>query len=459
MSWLARSLANSLGIDAGDGEDIISDHGGGDDDHTTDDRRNRAGSSFSKREKQGRKDHRKQEGDRSGSPTRRAKEDFSEFTEILTRELWGVANFLAPPPTYTPSGSHDQCDHCPVTECNRREPTNPSVSGDDESSVDAHIAGIAGDRSKSIGRVSEEFSRFSNVREASEDSRFEASYNWFGSMYEDEDWIGQAVGITDEVLAFAGNIAHHPETWLDFPIDEEDDLDDFTMSDSQKLHALAIEHLTPRLAALRIEFCPAHMSEGYFWKVYFVLLHSRLNKQDAQLLSTPQVVEARVKWMQELQKQTKIESSWHRGTPKYCKESDNLLHEDVISASPRTEHSEDMPQWTYTSEPASSTAIDSLSERHLALSTEMRFFDNSDVIEKQAIKTVDKSMPAGPSSPRLLVQNFGDDDDDDWPEDDLSGHRKSIAAIDFGIDEDVSFSDLEDDDHILPIKSHVGLKD
>ena len=31
--------------------------------------------------------------------------------------------------------------------------------------------------------------------------------------------------ITDEVLAFARNIRMHPETWLDFPIDEEEDLD------------------------------------------------------------------------------------------------------------------------------------------------------------------------------------------------------------------------------------------
>ena len=61
------------------------------------------------------------------------------------------------------------------------------------------------------------------------------------------------------------------------------------MSDAQHEHVLAIQRLAPRLAALRIELCPAHMSEGYFWKVYFVLLHSRLNKQDAELLSTPQV--------------------------------------------------------------------------------------------------------------------------------------------------------------------------
>ncbi|RYQ83534.1 hypothetical protein HN51_058529 [Arachis hypogaea] len=81
----------------------------------------------------------------------------------------------------------------------------------------------------------------------------------------------------------------HPETWLDFPIDKEDDPQDFDMSDAQQEHAVAIERLIPRLNALRIELCPCHMSESYFWKVYFVLLHSRLNKEDASILSTPQI--------------------------------------------------------------------------------------------------------------------------------------------------------------------------
>jgi len=61
------------------------------------------------------------------------------------------------------------------------------------------------------------------------------------------------------------------------------------MSDAQQEHALAVEHLAPRLAALRIELCPGYMSEGCFWKIYFVLLHPRLSKHDAELLSTPQV--------------------------------------------------------------------------------------------------------------------------------------------------------------------------
>lgn len=64
---------------------------------------------------------------------------------------------------------------------------------------------------------------------------------------------------------------------------------DFELSDAQQEHALAVESLTPRLAALRIELCPGYMSEGSFWKVYFVLLHPRLEPQAAELLSTPEV--------------------------------------------------------------------------------------------------------------------------------------------------------------------------
>ncbi|GJV51797.1 putative reverse transcriptase domain-containing protein [Tanacetum coccineum] len=39
------------------------------------------------------------------------------------------------------------------------------------------------------------------------------------------------------------------------------------MSDTQWNHVTLVERLPPRLAALRIELCPIHMSESYFWKM------------------------------------------------------------------------------------------------------------------------------------------------------------------------------------------------
>nr|GMD79685.1 BSD domain-containing family protein [Ipomoea batatas] len=66
---------------------------------------------------------------------------------------------------------------------------------------------------------------------------------------EDDSWTKGAV---------ARDIAMHPETWIDFPLPENEDFD---MFDAQKDHTLAVEHLALRLAALRIELlCPSHMS-------------------------------------------------------------------------------------------------------------------------------------------------------------------------------------------------------
>jgi hypothetical protein len=92
------------------------------------------------------------------------------------------------------------------------------------------------------------------------------------------------------VVAFANNIAMHPETWLDFPLADEEDDDDFEMTEAQQEHADAVKHEASRLGAVHFELCPDIISNERFWKIYFVLLHSRLSKQDADLLSTPQVL-------------------------------------------------------------------------------------------------------------------------------------------------------------------------
>lgn len=64
---------------------------------------------------------------------------------------------------------------------------------------------------------------------------------------------------------------------------------DFELSDAQYVHALSVEHLVPGLSDLKAQICSTDMTEACFWKIYFVLLHSKLNKQDAEVLSTPQV--------------------------------------------------------------------------------------------------------------------------------------------------------------------------
>lgn len=64
---------------------------------------------------------------------------------------------------------------------------------------------------------------------------------------------------------------------------------DFDMTEAQQEHAEAVKEVASRLAAVHHELCPAIISFGRFWKIYFVLLHSRLSREDSELLSTPQV--------------------------------------------------------------------------------------------------------------------------------------------------------------------------
>jgi len=198
------------------------------------------------------------------------------------------------------------------------------------------------------------------------------------------------------------------------------------MSNAQQEHAFTIEHLAPRLAALRIELCPIHMSEECFWKIYFVLLHPRLNKHDAELLSTPQIVEARAMLMQHLQYQSKLDSEQlghHKDDLGVQFRGDTL--KDGTEAFPfvRQETASYMPI----------TEIEI--EKHPIQVTEVA------VVDKSVIK---EELPKDHSETSNILQDAFDNDIDDWfdEEADLAGH----PTIHIGDEEDVSFSDLEEDD-------------
>lgn len=183
-SWFARSLANSLRLDDDDDGDIQNDIVT--ESPTTSPRNN---------DYQQQQDNNAIESEEENDETlqgRGVKEDLDEIKQTLTRQFWGMASFLAPPPSSTISqDEHEQ-----------------------QRQVDDDI--------------------ISNQNSEMEQGVFrrddpEPNSNTFGSdsegEHEREFDIQCAVGITEEVLTFAMNIAMHPETWLDFPIDEEDDND------------------------------------------------------------------------------------------------------------------------------------------------------------------------------------------------------------------------------------------
>ncbi|KAK4428701.1 hypothetical protein Salat_1169900 [Sesamum alatum] len=453
MSWLARSIANTLRLDDEEEEDAVGEKEAHDDaiprptrddavppedrprdsELYTEDRRLTDSDGGPSNNHGGDEDF-----DDDNNQGRGVKEDLSELKESLTRQIWGVASFLAPPPPPPPP--------LPLS----------LTSGSFHLQLKSDGPGL-GNADDDEGEEDEELVEY-------EERDSGGQFSELGNFYPSEDYytkiIENAVGITEEVLAFARNIAHHPETWLDFPLSEEEEFDDFDISDAQYKHALAVEYLAPRLAALRIELCPVHMSEGYFWMVYFVLLHSRLNKHDADLLSSPQIVQARAMWMQELQKRTKEESYWLGMNNFHSKESADSPRENFIVHSYEDAYFGNVSDQIspYESSMHHMTADHEI-EKHPF--NEVEFIDKSVIKEDPAPKLLEKEIVVG-SSIETPVDDYNvdddddDDDDDDWLKEDpdLIGYSGTSIVVN---EEDISFSDLEEDlDCSMPIKYKVA---
>ncbi|KAK2991879.1 hypothetical protein RJ640_006034 [Escallonia rubra] len=426
MSWLARSIAHSLHIDDVDEDDDENDAVEGRTSNADDHSR------FEAEEEQAAEDDGDDEDvDRSENQGRGVKEDLSELGQTLTRQLWGVASFLAPPP---------HSDRLSPPDSNRSDPPGQSGSGYASEEDDAESVFRGG---------------FSNA--GGEFRGGDLNFTGFLPRRTEEE-IAEAVGVTEEVLAFAKNIAILGSivgflyNQLRFIVANCD----FNMSDAQCKHAMAVECLAPRLAALRIELCPAHMSKGYFWKVYFVLLHSRLNKQDAELLSTSQIVSARSIWMQELQKRTKPEVDWYKRGTSSLKESAGSIQEGSHPNSYPTPQSTSFR--ASVSEPTVEYVTTELEIEKHPVSTDIQIIDKSVIKVEQMTGTRDEQFLIGPLS-NARIQDYSDDGDA-WLEEDSELEGYSRTAILVGTDDDVTFSDLEDDDDCtMPIKSKIVSND
>ncbi|XP_052196542.1 uncharacterized protein LOC127803935 [Diospyros lotus] len=433
MSWLARSIANSLRLD--DDDDHHNDGDNGDNSPNT--------------------INAKDDQDHQSDPPSGVKEDLSEITKTLTRQLWGVASFLAPPPDSEsspraesrPSPSPQASDSSP-----REAKGAEAFDAEGEAFDAAGIAGLRSDFAEIGGKFRSGIFKLSNYKAVSEFTKIASNLLQLGPEQENYGSAGVAVGVTDEVVAFVRDIAMHPETWLDFPLPEDDsDDDDFDMSDAQQEHALAVEHLAPRLAALRIELCPGYMSESFFWKIYFVLLHPRLNKHDAELLSTPQIVKARALLTQELQKKTKAkpEENWSRMDMPHLNDIPNVPHEKSNSV-PSSAQSESVLLETSAIEPATNVVdAEFETEKHPVQSAEIPIIDKS-VIEERPVNWAKEENIPSDSSSRVMEIKYEDDVDDWLKEESAEIVGTGGTSIPIENEEDVSFSDLEEDDEDAP---------
>lgn len=241
--------------------------------------------------------------DHSPSTTPRGvKDDLSALGQTLGRQFRGVANFLAPPP---PPSSIAAVD--------------PSSSSSSESQSQSQaLVGIRNDLVEIGGSLKSRLSLLSSAKAVSEISKLatnllllenneeeeeeEEEEEAFRQQDEDDDDVP---GVTDDVLDFVSEISTRPELWTDFPLPLDNN--DFNMSDVQKEHASTVERLAPSLAALRLKL-QSYMSEEQFWIIYFILLLPRLSEHDFELLSTSKILEVRDVLLQKLQTNAQLEN-------------------------------------------------------------------------------------------------------------------------------------------------------
>ncbi|GJY78528.1 hypothetical protein Tco_0484329 [Tanacetum coccineum] len=176
-SWFTRSIANTLQLNNND--DVTS------------------------QKPQQSDDEEESQSDSPLTPGRGVKEDLSEITKTLTRQFWGVASFLAPPPA--------------------EQQSQPSPENQSEPSDLEPITGIRRDFAEIGGRFRSGIEKLSSNIDVSEITKL--ATNLLQLSPEDEEVV-KAVGVTEEVVAFVRDITLHPETWLDFPLPDDHDDDD-----------------------------------------------------------------------------------------------------------------------------------------------------------------------------------------------------------------------------------------
>jgi hypothetical protein len=192
MSWLARSIAATLSSAHSDDDESESASGDQSSPRASDPTSADAGES----------------DEQPNTPSRGVKGDISELTESLTRQFWGVASFLAPPPVKSEAEERDE----------KEEASAEAAEGPQSPRID----GIRSDLAEIGGRVRTGISMLSNAGAVAEISRIASSFLPFGSGEEERQEEAEAVGVTEEVVVFVSHISKHPKTWLDFPLFADD---------------------------------------------------------------------------------------------------------------------------------------------------------------------------------------------------------------------------------------------
>lgn len=215
------------------------------------------------------------------------KDDLSAIGQTIGRQLRGVANFLAPPPT--PSSPTSAAEVAPPQQSHSAPPSQALI-------------GVRNDLAEIGGSLKSGLALLSSNKAVSGISRITSGFLQFRNDEEEEDVM--AAGITAEVVEFVKEISGRPECWTDFPLSLDNQ--DFRMSDAQVEHASTVEQIVPSFAALRASLCNS-MGDERFWMIYFILLLPRLHEQDFEILATPQIIETRNTLLMKLKSKKTVE--------------------------------------------------------------------------------------------------------------------------------------------------------
>ncbi|CAI9100897.1 OLC1v1038086C1 [Oldenlandia corymbosa var. corymbosa] len=245
----------------------------------------------------------------TSSPTAGVKQDLSALSQSFSQQLRGVAAFLAPPPSTANNSYLADKDASSTTRITASPPptrdSNETITG-----IKKDLAEIGGGFKSLFSSSSSGISKFASnlLQFQGDDDAIREEYEEEDDQEEEEDPEEDIPGINEDVVDFVRKASLRPELWTDFPLSLPID---FNLSDVQREHAATIEELVPSILTLR-QTCN-NLSDGQFWMIYFILLLPRLNETDSELLSTSQIVEVRETLLKKLQnkkdKDAQMESS------------------------------------------------------------------------------------------------------------------------------------------------------
>ncbi|KAL2338416.1 hypothetical protein Fmac_012862 [Flemingia macrophylla] len=211
--------------------------------------------------------------DTQSSHLHRTAADSHAVKDDISHLFRGVANFLAPPPSFSSAVAAD---------------SSSSSSSQALTGIRNDLVEIGGSFKNSLSLISSNKAVTGISKLASQLLQFEPDQRRSND--------GAVPGTTEDVVRFVKEISRRSECWTEFPLPLHNE---FSMSNSQREHVLAIEQLVPEFVALRLNLC-SYMNVEKFWMIYFLLILPRLNHRDFECLSTPKIVEARDALLQKL---------------------------------------------------------------------------------------------------------------------------------------------------------------